>query len=246
MELRDRALAGREGGEAGRAVQALLRAGERGVDAGLVEAQRVPAERRHAVDEQQRVLVAAGVGEAVQRLRDTGRGLAVDDDHRVQAAGRRRDEPLVVDRAAPLGLDLDDVRARAGQLVGHPHAEQAVNAADDAIAGVDEVRDERLHPGAARPGDRERRGVLRLEGLAQQVDRLAHDRRERGIHVADRRLRERFEHPCGDGTRAGAEQQAGGDVGCRAHGASMSGKLAARCWRRTSRIQRFSSGVAMR
>ena len=127
------------------------------------------AERRDAVDEQQRVALVAGVGEAVERLRDAGRRLAVDDDDRV---GRRRlrrlDELLGLDRAAPVGLDLHDVGARAGELVGHPHAEQAVDAADDAVAGVDEVRDERLHAGAAGAGDRQRGDVLGLEGLAQE------------------------------------------------------------------------------
>ncbi len=253
LELGQRTLAGGERRQAGRAVQALLCAGERRVDAGLVDPQRVAAQRRDAVDQQQRVVLATPVRQALERLRDAGRGLAVDDDDRGRPAARGGLEQLLdSDRAAPVGLDLDDVGAGAAQLVGHAHAEQPVDAADDAVAGVDEVRDERLHPRAAGPGDRQGRDVLGLEGLAHEPDRLAHDRREGGIHVADRRLGQRGEHLGRDRARARAQQEPVGDFGqgrfidsCR-HGASSSGKLVSMCRRMTSRIQRFSSVEAIR
>ena len=113
-ELRDRALAGGERRQPRRAVQALLRPAERGVDAGLVEEQRLAAQRRHAVDEQQRVALAARVGRARRaagRRRSTSR--------RARRPSRRAPSraaamsALEVDRAAPLGLDAHDLGAGA-------------------------------------------------------------------------------------------------------------------------------------
>ena len=86
-EAGERLLADRVEAQARRQHQALLRAGERDVDAPLVVTQVDRRERRHRVDEQQRRMPGA-----IDRLPDlgqpaghAGRGLVVHDEHRPDA-----------------------------------------------------------------------------------------------------------------------------------------------------------------
>ena len=91
------------------------------------------AERRDAVDEQQRV--ALGRAERRDVVAHAGRGLGVHDgdDLRVRVRGEQR---LGIDRLAPLGLDPHDLGAAARGDVAHALAEHAVHADDDDVAGA--------------------------------------------------------------------------------------------------------------
>jgi len=179
----------------------------------------VAGERRHAVEQEERARLAAGVGQAVEGLGDARGGLRVDDEQRRGVARRDgRGERLAVQRAAPLGLHPDDVGPVARELVGHPLAEQAVHSAHDPVAGPHEVGDHRLHARATRAADRDRDAVLRLEDGAQPDGDLVHQRAEGGIEVPDGRLGERAQDALGHGGGSRAQQQAlgqGGDGGHR-------------------------------
>jgi hypothetical protein len=158
--------------------------GERGVDQRLVDAQRLAAEGRGAVEHEQGVRLAARLAEAVEGLRDARRALPVHDREDVAALADRVGEPLRRDGAAERALDADDVGARAHHrarqaLAGHPG-----HAAHHAVARVHEVGDHGFRARAAGPGDRQRRAGARGERLAQELLRLVHDRGERGVQGA--------------------------------------------------------------
>ena len=250
------AVADRERREAWWHVEALLRAGERGVDAGRVEVQRVAGQRGDAVHQEQPVMGVDGLGQAVERLGDAGRGLAVDDEERARGrVGRRLDQGVDRQRAAPLGFDLDHVGARARQRIGHPPAERAVDADDDALARRDQGVHHRLHPAAARRAQRERDLVGGLHRRAQQRGDVVLQRAEGGVEMPDRRMGQGLQDALGHRRRAGAEQQAGGDVLDGRHardvtrtryGTLTSGNHSSQCSRSTSVIQRRSSRVAAR
>ena len=171
-----------------------------------------------------------------------GRALAVHDGERAAAAVHRRDEPSGFQRPPELALDADHLGAGAGQRAREPLAEHARDAADDPVAGVDEVHDRRLHPGAAGAGQRQRGAAVRGERLAQEDLRLVHDRGEGRVHRARRHLAQACAHALGQGAGTGAEQQRLG----RGHGASTSGKCSARWERSVSRTKRRSSCEATR
>jgi hypothetical protein len=206
------ALADGEGREAGRAIEALLGGAEGDVGAGRVELERVPREGRHAVDEQERVMLAARVGEPVQWLAHPGRGLAVDDEERCGAIVERRHEALGLDRPPPSTPDPFHRRAAARERVRHPLAEEPVDAADDAIAGGHEVVHHRLHPRAPGAGDGEGGAVLGDHDPAQPAHHVLHRRAKGGVEVTDGGAGERREHALGHRARTRSEEQALGEL----------------------------------
>src|SRR4029079_8387474 len=113
LEALERPLAGGERRQARRHVQALLRPAEGDVHAllvdadrrpgprrpeevevytVLVDADRRPGQRRHAVDHEQRVVLAARRGQPVERLTHPGGGLAVDAEQRCGALVQTYDD----------------------------------------------------------------------------------------------------------------------------------------------------------
>ena len=242
LELAQRAVARGQRRKAGRRAEAGVAHRERDVHLRLVDPQRLAAQRRRAVQEQQRVVLATGGAEPVERLRHPGRALAVHDGERAAAAVHRRDEPSGFQRPPELALDADHLGAGAGQRAREPLAEQARDAADDAVAGVHEVDDRRLHAGAAGAGQRQRGAAARGERLAQKDLGLVHDRREGRVHGSRGDLAQACAHALRQGAGTGAEQQRLG----RGHGASMSGKCSARWERSASRTKRRSSCEATR
>ena len=122
------------GREPGRRAEARVAHRERDVHLRLVDPQGLAAERRRAVHEEQRVALAAGGAEAVERLRHPGGALAVHDGERAAVVVHRRDEPLRLQRPAELALDADHLGPGAGQRAREPLAEQPRDAADHAVA----------------------------------------------------------------------------------------------------------------
>ena len=98
------------------------------------------------------------------------------------------EDPLDVDRLAPLVLDRDDLGAAAGGDVAHPLAEEAVDRDDHDVAGVDGVDEGRLHAGGAGGAERQGARVGRAPGRAEQVAGLVHDPEELRVEVAEQRL----------------------------------------------------------
>jgi hypothetical protein len=244
LELAQRAVAGRERGQARRRAEARVTDGEGDVDELLVEPQRLAAQGGRTVDEQQRVVLAAGVAEAIERLRNARGGLAVHDGDGVAAGAHRGHDPLGRQRAPELAVDAYDVRARAREGSGEALADQAGDAAHDAVARIDEVRDGGLHAGAAGAGDRQCRARGGCERVAQKHLRLVHHGREGWVHRPRGGTRQACAHAVGQRTRAGPEQQRL-EAGF-AQGASTSGKCSARWVRRVSRTKRRSSCDATR
>ena len=134
----------------------------------------------------------------------------MDDEQRRGPIIQRRREALGLDRPPPLRLDALDRGALARQRVCHPLAEQAVDAAHDAVARSDEVDDHRLHPGAAGARHGQRGAVIGDHDPAQPAHHVLHQRAEGGVEMTDRGLRERPQHPLRHGARPRAEQQAHG------------------------------------
>ena len=114
------------------------------------------------------------------------RRLGVDDrNHR---RGRvRREQPVGVDRLAPLGVDADDLSTVTARHFAHPLAEDAVDADDDRVAGTDEVDEGRLHACGAGSAHGKGQGVRSPEDLAQAVIRVVEKRQELRIEVSEHR-----------------------------------------------------------
>ena len=91
--------------------------------------------------------------------------------------------------------------------VDHPAAEDAVDADEHPVARLDQVDDDRLHPGRAGPRDRQRQPVLGLEDVAEQVLRLVHQGHELGVEVAEQRHPQRGQDARMDVARARAQEQ---------------------------------------
>ena len=149
-----RAVRHRDRREAGRHAEALLRAAVRDVDAPRVDLDGDAAERGHAVDEQQRVALAAAPSGSTS-LRTPGRRLGVDDRDHLRAADARSSSACGIDRLAPRRLDPHDLGAAPGRDVAHAFAEHAVHADHDDVARLDDVDERGLHAG--RPGAADRR-----------------------------------------------------------------------------------------
>src|SRR5699024_10461054 len=74
----------------------------------------------------------------------------------------RRENPLNVDRLAPLVLNGDDLAAVATRDIGHPLSEQSVDRDDHDITRMYEVRERGFHPDRSGAGQREGAAVVGL------------------------------------------------------------------------------------
>ena len=188
---------------------ALLGAGVADVDTPLVGLELDAGDGGHGVDQQQGVaLAAADLGDVAG---DTGGGLGVDDgeDLRVGVGLGQLDR---VDGAAPLEVDAHDLGAHAGGDVAHALAEQAVDADDDHVAGLDEVDEGGLHAAGAGGRQRQGAGVLGAPQGAQSGADLVHLGDELGVQVAEQRAGQRRGGLRVGVARPGAEKVTGNEV----------------------------------
>src|SRR5437588_1865817 len=170
---------------AGRASQALLRAGGAEVDPPVVDAHRHAAQRHDGIDDQKRVMRAADPSDVLERLQHPGRGLAVDDRHDLGGfALEGVADGAGVDDAPPLGRHLSDARAVPSGEVDEEIPEPAAVGDEDAVAGFDQRGDRRFHAGASGPRDGEGPGVGSLKRFPAQGRDLLHDRGEGGVELA--------------------------------------------------------------
>ena len=184
-----------EGAEAGGAAEPLLAAAVGQIHLPGVEQQRHRPQRGDGVQQQQAVVPAAELADALHRLADAGGGFGMD---------HRQDGRLVIDQGllqlleteglAPGALD----RHHIGPVTtGHIHqalAEIAHHRHQHLVAGFDGVGQRGLHGGTAGAAHRNREPVIGLPGVAQQLLHFAHQLDVEGIEMADRRPGEGLEH----------------------------------------------------
>ena len=180
----------RERREARRHTEALLSAAVRDVDAPIVDRHRDASERRHAVDEQQRVSLQVAQRCDVAAHSRGSLGVHHSDHLRVRMRGGKC---LGIDRASPLSLDSHDLGPAARGDIGHPLAEDTVHADDNDVAGVHDIDERCLHARGSSAADRKRQRVGRTEHRSQPVARLVEDGEELRIEVAEHRVRQRLD-----------------------------------------------------
>ena len=133
-----------------------------------------------------------------------------DPDDFGTVAVDRRFHFVRIEHLAIRPLDRRDDGAGAFGDVFHPAAENAVDADQHPVARLDQVDDDRLHPGRACSRDRQRQPILGLKHIAEQVLGLVHQGRELGVEVADERRGERFQHARMNVAGAGTHEHAFG------------------------------------
>ena len=175
----------------GRHPQALLRAAVRDVDVPLVDVHRNAAERRHAVDQYERVALRRAqrldvVAHASRRL-----GVHDGDDLRRWMSV---EQTLRIDGRPPFGVDTHHVGAAPRRDIAHALTEDAVHPDDDDIARPDDVHERRFHTRGAGAADRKRQRVVGAKDRAQPVARLVEHIEEIRVEVAQQRTRERLDH----------------------------------------------------
>ena len=105
----------------------------------------------------------------------------------IAGAGCADEQPVRVDRLAPLGVDADDLGTVAARDLAHPLAEDAVDADDDRVAGPDEVDEGRLHAGGAGSAHGKGERVRRPEDLragGHSCCRAAPGTADRGVRAS--------------------------------------------------------------
>jgi hypothetical protein len=133
----------------------------------------------------------------------------VDDRHqpRLRVALQLLQQPLVGDRLAPVGLDLDDVGAVAAGDLGDPPPEVAAAGDDRGLPGLQQVGDPGLHPGGPGRLQRDQQALPGAKDPPQKLDHLQEDLVEVRVQVAEHRLLHRLEHRELDVGRPRAAQQ---------------------------------------
>ena len=131
------------------------------------------------------------LGDLFDGLPGARRCLGVDDpDDLGTVALDRRLHLIGIEHLAVRPLDRRDDGAGAFGDVLHPAAEDAVDAHQHPVARLDQVDDDRLHPGRPGSRDRQRQPILGLKHVAEQVLGLVHQGGELGVEVADERRAE--------------------------------------------------------
>ncbi len=95
---------------------------------------------------------------------------------------------------------LDHVHASAISLgdILHSATENAIDAHDHLVAGLDQIANTCLHAGTTRAGDGHGHLVIRLKNLPQHLSRLIHDVQVLGIQMTDRGRSQRLQHAGGN------------------------------------------------
>ncbi len=99
-----------------------------------------------------------------------------------------------------------DGRAATFHHVLHARAEDAVDADDHFVAGLDEIGSDAFHARHAGAADGEGERVLRAKDLAEHLAGLVHDGEILRIKVAERRRSHCAQDALRNGAGAGAEQ----------------------------------------
>ena len=124
--------------------------------------------------------------------------------------GERLEQPLHGHVPAPFRLDRDDLGPVSARHLPQPPAEEARDAHDHLVTRLYEVSHARLHPGVARPGEREDEGALGAPNPPEKLDDLVHHDAEVGVEMAEDRLLHRGEHAGRDVRRARPAKKAVG------------------------------------
>ena len=203
-----------DGGEARGAAQALLGAGVDGVDAPGVDLDGDAGEAGDGVDGDQGSGLVGDAGDLVDGLPDAGGGFGVDDSDHLGGMGLEGLADLVGVEGFAVGAfeDLDLGPGATGD-VDHAAAEDAVDADEHVVAGLDQVDDDGFHAGRAGAGDGQGHGVGGLEDVAQEGLHPVHQADEVGVEVAEEGLAHGGQDAGVDLAGAGAEEAAEGEDG---------------------------------
>src|SRR3990172_9265995 len=163
----------RDGGEAGRGREAFLGRTEGRVDSEALDGDRDPRERRHRVQQDERIRIVGRLEELAERIRDPGRGLVVDDREGLGRLPEGLPDPVDVGPPAPRGRD--EVRPDPGgaEALGDPSAEEAVLLDDDAVPAPQEREGDRFEPGMPGAHDWEDPAVRLRPDVPEEVDGLS-------------------------------------------------------------------------
>ena len=136
------------------------------------------------------------LGNIFQRLANARRSFRMDDGHDLgTVALDRLAHGLGVDCFSPRGIHANQFSAQTSHDVRHPRPKYPVHADDNLIARFKEIDKAGLHAGAARAGNRNRKGVVGLKEISQQTLRLVHQLKKIRVQVADALGRERPQNP---------------------------------------------------
>ena len=203
-----------DGGEAGRAGEALLGARVDAVDAPFIDLERMAAEGGDGIDDEEHAGIVEQVTEPFEGLEGAGGGFGMDDAEglglRVVRDGRL--QHVHGEDLAPGDIDAVNGHARAFHDIHHAAAEDAVHADDGFIAALEEVRDDAFHACHAGGGDGEGEGVVGLKDFPEHHAGVVHDLDVARVEVTERGRGHGAEDAGGDGARAGAHEDAFGDV----------------------------------
>jgi len=188
--------AGAHGDErhAERGAETLLRAGHVQIDAPLVGAHVQTRDRRHGIEQEQRVDRARDLADGGRRIRGAGRRLVVNEGDRLRAQplGLVR-EAIEIEARAPFDGELRHVGADTVHDLAHQHSEGAGADDEHAVARLDDGQRARLERRAAGARHDEHL-ALRLEDVPQRKrGRLEHSLVERAIVLNGRRLVHRLD-----------------------------------------------------
>ena len=174
----------------------------------------MPGQRSHGIDDEQHPGLVQDLRQTFQWLQRAGGSLRMHDAHRlgVRMPLDRFGQHLEREDFTPRDFKPVDPDAGAFHHVDHPGAEDAVDADDRLVAGLHQVRHHALHAGHAGGGDGEGQRVFGFEDLAQLHAGRVHDLDVAGIEVAQRGRSHGAQDAGRDGARAGAHQDAFGDV----------------------------------
>ena len=198
----------RDGAEPRRGAETFLGARAGGVHAPVVHRHRHAAQRGHAVEGEQRTVIARAARDRFDRLPGSRGRLGVDQRHELRGpAGELCRDTLRGDHLTERRLDGADDGARAARHLREPLAEVSNHAHDHLIAGLEQIQHDGLEAGAPRAGHRDRMMARGPEHGTQVAHRLVHHLEEVRIEMADERRGERPRHGGLDVRGPGSEQQ---------------------------------------
>jgi len=197
-----------EGGESGRAAQALLRATEGDVNVVGVDIDGDGAEGGDAIGDGERADLAGRTGDGAGGLEGSGGGFGVDEGGDGGTLAFEEGSGFVLgEDFAPGFVEADDLHAVAAAHFADALAEEAVDENSEFRAGIAEVGNGGFHAGAAGTGDGQGELVFGTEEGAESGADFLENLEEIGVHVADDRPGHGLVNTWLDLGRAGSEEQ---------------------------------------